>query len=291
MWNLHIDRALSVYLCHPLARRRGGRRLRIPILMYHSIREGKEGRSSYYQTNTSPQVFAQQMKLLREGGFRVLSADKAAETLPSGIKPSQSEAAVITFDDGYADFYRNAFPILTEHNFTATVFVITGLLKTQRACFKGTECLTLSEVRELHSQGISIGSHTVTHPELRLLPQDKLENELSGSKKALEDALGAPVKSFSYPFAFPEADRGFVRRLADLLNKCGYENGVTTILGTAHRGSNRWFLPRLPISSGDDPRSFRAKLEGGYDWLHGPQYLYKSIKGRMKLKQNKPEAE
>jgi hypothetical protein len=111
------------------------------------------------------------------------------------------------------------------------------------------------------------------------LKHDEVENELSQSKKILEDALGAPVKSFAYPFAFPEADRGFVSRLADLLNKCGYENGVTTILGTSHPGANRWFLPRLPINSQDDLRFLRAKLDGAYDWLHGPQYLVKTIKG------------
>jgi peptidoglycan/xylan/chitin deacetylase (PgdA/CDA1 family) len=245
--------------------------------MYHRIKEGTEGRHAYYETNTSPQVFAQHMKFLHEGGYKVLSLDKALQSITGD--DSSLKSVVITFDDGYADFYRHAFPVLTELNFTATVFVVTGLLKTQRTLFKGTKCLTLSEVRELHSQGFSIGSHTVTHPELKLLNQKEIENELSGSKKALDDALGAPVTSFAYPFAFPEADRGFVSRLEDLLKKCGYENGVTTILGTAHAGANRWFLPRLPVNSWDDPRLFRAKLEGGYDWLHVPQYVAKTVKG------------
>jgi peptidoglycan/xylan/chitin deacetylase (PgdA/CDA1 family) len=276
MLNLHIDRTLSVYLCHPFARRLNGwRRPRIPILMYHSIREGTEGRHAYYETNTSPRVFAQHMKFLHENGYRALGWDEALQEAPGA---ANQKSVVITFDDGYADFYRYAFPILSEHSLTATVYVITGLMKDQRTCFKGTECLTLSEIRELHSQGISIGSHTVSHPELKLLPQDEVEHELSESKKSLEDALGAPVKSFAYPFAFPEAERGFVRSLADLLNQCGYEYGVTTILGTAHPGANRWILPRLPVNSWDDLRFFRAKLEGAYDWLHGPQWIHKKLK-------------
>lgn len=277
MLNLHIDRAVSVYLCHPWVRRLNGlRRPRIPILMYHSIAESQDGRHSYYETNTSPRVFAEQMKFLHENGFRACIRVKAKKPTTRHLSP---KAVVITFDDGYADFYRNAFPVLSEYGFSATVFVITGLMKPHRMSFKGTECLTLSEVRELHSHGFSIGSHTVSHPDLNRLKQDELENELSGSKKALEDALGAPVKSFAYPFAFPEADRGFVSRLADLLNECGYEHGVTTILGTARPGANRWFLPRLPVNSFDDLRFFHAKLEGAYDWLHGPQYLLKTLKG------------
>jgi peptidoglycan/xylan/chitin deacetylase (PgdA/CDA1 family) len=246
--------------------------------MYHSIRDGAEGRHPYYETSTSPRVFAQQMRFLHEGGYRTL---KLAEVLQGAAGCHPEKSVVITFDDGYADFYRNAFPLLAEHGFTATAFVITGLLKAQRTCFKGTECLNLPEVRELHSQGISIGSHTVTHPELKLLRQDEVESELSGSQKTLEDALGAPVKSFSYPFAFPEADRGFVSKLADLLNKCGYENGVTTILGTAHPGADRWFLPRLPINSHDDLRFFQAKLEGAYDWLHRIQLASKILRSRF----------
>jgi peptidoglycan/xylan/chitin deacetylase (PgdA/CDA1 family) len=181
MPNLHIDRTVSVYLCHPLARRLNGwRRPRIPILMYHSIGESQNGRHPYYETNTSPQVFAQQMKFLRDNGYR---ADGCHTALQNATRRTNAKAVVMTFDDGYADFYRYAFPILTECCFSATVFVISGLMKPQRMSFKGTECLTLSEVRELHSQGISFGSHTVTHPDLRVLKQDEVERELSGSKK------------------------------------------------------------------------------------------------------------
>ena len=277
MPNLHIDRSVSVYLCHPLVRGLNGLcRPRIPILMYHSIAESQKGRHPYYETNTSPRIFAEQMRFLHDCGYRAQGWDTA---LQNSAGPTNAKPVVITFDDGYADFYRYAFPVLSEYGFSATVFVITGLMKPQRMSFKGTECLTLPEVRELHSQGISFGSHTASHRDLRLLKQDEVENELSGSKKSLEDALGAPVKSFAYPFAFPEADRGFVTRLAGLLNECGYDCGVTTILGTARPGANRWFLPRLPVNSFDDLRFFRAKLEGAYDWLHGPQYLFKTLKG------------
>jgi peptidoglycan/xylan/chitin deacetylase (PgdA/CDA1 family) len=130
----------------------------------------------------------------------------------------------------------------------------------------------------LHASGIGIGSHTVSHPDLRLLSDSALDYELTRSKQAIEDAIGDAVRSFAYPYAFPETDRGFVRRLADVLEKRGYEVGVSTIIGTAQRGDNRFFLPRLPINIWDDPQFFQAKLEGGYDWLHTAQYLLKTIK-------------
>jgi peptidoglycan/xylan/chitin deacetylase (PgdA/CDA1 family) len=287
MFNVHIDRAISVYLCHPFSRRLdGGRRPRIPILMYHSIGEGTEGRHPYYETHTSPRVFAQHMKFLRDNGYSSISLGEATDSLAAGRIIRRS--VVITFDDGYLDFYSHAYPILCEHGFTATVFVVTGLLKTQRAHFNGKECLTLSEVRELHSKGIGIGSHTVTHPELKFLKLDEVDNEITESKRTLEDAIGAPVKSFSYPFAFPEADRGFISCLEKILNKSGYQNGVSTVIGTAQRGDNRFFLPRLPVNSWDDLRFFQAKLEGGYDWLHFPQWVYKKLGHQLRSLQGPP---
>ncbi len=61
----------------------------------------------------------------------------------------------------------------------------------------------------------------------------------------------------------------------DVLENQGFENGVSTIIGRASKHSNQYYLPRLPVNSWDDPSLLRAKLEGGYDWLHWPQWLFK----------------
>jgi hypothetical protein len=66
--------------------------------------------------------------------------------------------------------------------------------------------------------------------------------------------------------------------LGELLRTSGYENGVTTIIGTAEPGANCLFLPRLPINSDDEPRLFEAKLKGDYDWLYAIQYVKKLVK-------------
>ena len=252
----------------------GQRRPRIPILMYHNIADCQARRHSYYRTYTSPLAFAQQMRLLHDNDYRTVSIQESLRDLALHKTPTKS--VVITFDDGYADFYRQALPVLNQHGFSATVYVIASLLKTQRTSFNGAECLTLAEVRELHSQGISIGSHTLSHPMLTRLSPCQLEEELCKSKTLLEDELGAPVKSFAYPFAFPETNRRFVCRLEHLLTRYGYADGVTTILGTVQPGANRYFLPRLPAHSG--VHLFRAKLVGACDWLHAPQYFAKTVK-------------
>lgn len=284
-----IDRLATIGLFHPLARAlRLQRNTRIPVLMYHSISENKGTRHPYYETNTSPAQFDQQMRFLREKGYSAISLAEAVDRLDSGsIERSQ---VVITFDDGFRDFYTAAFPILQKYGLTATVFLITGVTSSQRRRFKGYECLTWEEVRSLAANGISIGSHTVNHSELRLMSEAELDYELGQSKQAIEDKIGIAVTSFSYPYAFPESDRALLSRLKRALILHGYQNGVSTVLGRAGVNNNRYILPRLPINTWDDMHLFEAKLDGGYDWLHGPQWIYKTVQRTSFLGRREPAA-
>jgi peptidoglycan/xylan/chitin deacetylase (PgdA/CDA1 family) len=257
--------------------------------MYHAVQDGSTHPNPYYETNVSPQVFAAHIRQLREEGFRGVSLGEALDALKSGT--SDEKLIVITFDDGYRDFYEAAFPVLSENRFTATVFLMTSFVGDAASTFKGKQCLTWPQVRELAAHGIHFGSHTSTHPQLRVLPTERVEEELATSKQAIEDHLGAGIQSFSYPYAFPEPDWEFKRQLKDLLIKHGYENGVTTVLGTATDHSDPYFLPRLPVNTVDDSLFFQAKLDGAYNWVHGPQYLSK-LAGKLRghLLQGSPTA-
>jgi peptidoglycan/xylan/chitin deacetylase (PgdA/CDA1 family) len=155
------------------------------------------------------------------------------------------------------------------------MFLPTAYIGDTPGQFNGTTCLTWSQVRELHAAGIEFGSHTATHPQLTTLPAQDIEREIVSSKREIEDRLGAPVASFSYPYRFPEPDRAFRRGLRDTLMRAGFENGVTTIVGTADSVSDPLFLERIPVNSSDDGAFLTAKLGSGYDWLHGLQYASK----------------
>ncbi|MGI8965576.1 MAG: polysaccharide deacetylase family protein, partial [Limisphaerales bacterium] len=106
----------------------------------------------------------------------------------------------------------------------------------------------------------------------------EMERELRESKREIEDQLGTPVTSFAYPFAFPQADRIFVGRFRDALIETGYSCCLTTEVGLVHPGDDALRLKRLPVNSEDDIRLFRAKLEGGYDWLRIPQWTFKKLR-------------
>lgn len=275
--SLRFDRFATLYLFNPLQSLVASGNRSIPILMYHSITDDDEARlHPYYRTATSPVVFKQHMKQLRELGYRTLQMADAVKLLQGG--GSTRECAVVTFDDGYADFYRHAFPELNCHGFTATVFLPTAYIGMASAQFKGKDCLTWSEVRELRKYGICFGSHTVTHPQLSALDSRKVKDEIVSSKRMIEDKLGESVDSFSYPFAFPEADKPFIRLLRKHLVDSGYDQGVSTCIGTACSEEDSYFLSRVPMNSLDDIPLFSAKLQGGYNWLRKVQYFSKWLK-------------
>jgi len=158
----------------------------VPVLMYHSISNDPEtGISGYYRVNTTPAAFRDQMAFLSENGYRTLTVSQLVTALQSGKKPevgglrtedrSQPSAfLVITFDDGFHNFYTDAFPVLNEFGFSATMFLPTAFIGETRRPFvpqSGTsaspkQCLTWSEVQECHQAGIEFGSHTVNHPTL-----------------------------------------------------------------------------------------------------------------------------
>lgn len=272
-----LDRLATLYFTGPLQQLLGRKDgSRIPILMYHSVSDHLFGKSHpYYQINTSPSVFAQQMKWLHDAGYSTLSLSGLHQAIEEGNVPPRT--AVITFDDGYRDFVTEAFPPLRRYGFTATVFLATNRIQDTPARIEGVDYMTWREVREYHELGIEFGSHTVSHPDLRSLGPEEIDYEVCFSKESIEDQLGAAVRTFAYPFAFPEEDRSFVRFLEDLLKSHGFESAVSTILGRARGNDDRFFLPRLPINSWDDRALFHAKLEGSYDWLHWPQWLHKFV--------------
>jgi len=213
------------------------------------------------------------MRCLHQEGYRSIGLNELIKGFEVGSVLTKT--VVITFDDGYQDFLTEAMPVLKQHGFVATVFLATGRIQQTSMRLEGVDYLTWREVRELHQEGIEFGSHTVTHPDLRCLGPEQIEYELGYSKEVIEQHLGTSINSFAYPFPFPEENTDFTRLLLDELENQGFENGVTTILGRASLRHNRFFLPRLPVNTWDDQSFFRAKLVGGYDWAHWPQWFNK----------------
>lgn len=281
--------------------------------MYHSITDDPEpGVGGYYRLNTPPSMFRQHLRILRDEGFSVVDLasalgegkdDGASSIANEGASPEpptsraqipagqESRAtyirhpkklAVLTFDDGFHDFLANAWPALAEFGFTATVFLPTAFIGRERRAFKERKCLIWDEVRKLRDEGISFGSHTVTHPKLWELDSATLTAELRESRETLENELAEAIDSFAHPYAFPSDDANYVRRFRKTLLDSGYHFGVTTSIGCVRPGDDPLLLKRLPANGADDAALFRAKLHGAYDWLAWPQRTIKGLKKTLR---------
>lgn len=283
--NFHpqIDRLISIYAVEPLHDVFTPNQYpQLSILMYHSISNTDESNiNPYYRLCTSPIQFEEQLNFIKQNNYTILSLEQAVKGLFTDKLNGRN--VVITFDDGYKDFYTNAFPVLQKHGFTATVFLPVEFITNHNVKLKNMPHLSWNDIVELSQHGISFGSHTYFHRQLSELLPFEVELELKNSKRAIEEYLGITINTFSYPFAFPEARPEFVTYLKKCMLDCGYLYGVTTKIGTAQKEQDPLFFHRIPINSSDDLQLFKTKLEGNYDWLYLIQHATKKAKEKLQL--------
>jgi peptidoglycan/xylan/chitin deacetylase (PgdA/CDA1 family) len=285
--SFRLDRLFTIYGVAPFLRHRRIRKPFLPVLMYHSVSDDPEPDiHGYYRLTTSPARFREQMISLQDYGYTTVTLAEGLDRLRTKCtdhgRSDQDRNVVLTFDDGYLDFMTHAWPVLAEFGMMATVYLPTAFIGNQPKTFKGRECLTWTQVRELHGQRISFGTHTVNHPQLHDLNWADIQTELLDSRHCLEDQLGHPVHEFAYPYAYPSSDHLFCNRLDTTLQHCGYQHGVNTTIGTVIDGDNKMRLKRLPVNDCDDTTFFAVKLDGGYDWLETGQIIVKKLKHRLR---------
>lgn len=184
--------------------------LRLPVLMYHHIRDFSDP-SDQIGTNlsVSPTDFASQLDKISERGYKTITF----KDISSGNIPDK--AIILTFDDGYENFYQNAYPELKKRGMTAVSYIITDKV--------GTESyMTRDQIVEIEKYGIEIGSHTLSHPDLATASEARATKEITDSKKYLEELIGKKVISLCYPSG------KFNTSTEIIVKNAGYEYAVTT---------------------------------------------------------------
>ena len=160
------------------------------ILTYHNFSNNGSD-----QWTITPSLFESDMKWLVEQGYKGVSLKDFYEDI------EQEKVFVLTFDDGYRDFFDVAMPILDKLNFKATIFIVSGLIGFI-SCWRTADLqpplLNWDEIRNIANAGYEIGSHGVYHSDLFRLSREKLDQEIIESRKLIEGKLGVPVVSFSY---------------------------------------------------------------------------------------------
>lgn len=215
------------------------------IFAYHTISE------SQVENAVSAHTFFSQMQMLKDENYTVVSLNELElmrnERIPEGV-------VCITFDDGFKDTYTSAFPVLSEFNFPASVFVETasigGISKNHGEWF---DMLSEKELRLLSNSGlVSIQPHTHNHPRLTAVSSKAAKSEIQKSKDIIEDLTGNTCNHFAYPYGLQNS------ATQNILHDIGINNGYTTQHDLVYKKSNSLALGRLNIRSNMCLRSFLA---------------------------------
>jgi peptidoglycan/xylan/chitin deacetylase (PgdA/CDA1 family) len=223
--------------------------LEVPILMYHRVGVVNAGEPPITQRLTvAPSVFAAQLEWLQAEGFHAITQQQLFAALERGA-PLPHRPILITFDDGYRDVLWNAAPLLRRLHMPATAYVITGRISGPDPSF-----LTWPELLRLQRRGFDIGSHTVHHVELTLVPPTTAFAELEASRRTLERHLGHPVQWFAYPAG------AFDAAVVRLVARAGYVLAVTTKPGDAQSATAPLTLHRYEILGSTGVAGLQALL-------------------------------
>lgn len=213
----------------------------VPVLLYHAVTTAP-GRQIAPFTVT-PDEFARQLDLVLEAGYRCTTFGDLLRREREGDLPER--LAVITFDDGYADFATEALPRLSVRSLVSTLYLTTGWLEGGGTRSPGPtdRMLALSQLPELLEQRVELGAHSHSHPQMDTLQRRALEDELRRPKAILEDTLGRPVTTFAYPHGY---NGPRVRRAT---RESGYESGAG-VRDALHRpGEDVFAVSRLTVTA------------------------------------------
>ena len=246
----------------------------IPILMYHSI-------SSYASKEFRPcivpaEVFDKHLAYLEQNHYTSLTVTQLIQAMANDGSTLPPRPVVLTFDDGYADFYSAALPALQHHRFNATLYIATSFVEgTSRWLEKIGEgdrpMLSWEQLAEINSSGIECAAHTHTHPELDMLPPSTARDEIVRSKEVLEDHLGQRISSFAYPYGF------YSSRVMYIVRELGFDSACAIGRKMSSLQDNAYALARLMIW----PDTTVDMLETALSACRGP--LVASPVKRMRL--------
>lgn len=225
-----------------------GNQLRVPILMYHYISSNPDPADRARDSlATPPDKFDEQLKYLSDNGYTTLTLDTLYAALKNQVT-LPSKPIILTFDDGYIDFFINAYPILQKYRFQAMVFIPTGLMN------QGYY-LQWDQIRQMHGSGlIKFGAHSVHHYHLTSLSRQAALWEMAESKKVLQEKLGVPINFMAYPSGAANLET------IDLAKEAGYIGSVGTWRGYIQSEGTIFNMPRIRINGFIDIKTFTELL-------------------------------
>jgi peptidoglycan/xylan/chitin deacetylase (PgdA/CDA1 family) len=225
-----------------------GHSVKVPILYYHYIGNNPNpADKARDDLSVTPDKFDAQLGYLQHDGYTPIDLNTLFEAIRNqGTLPGKP--IILTFDDGYIDFYVNAYPILRKYNFKAVVFIPTGLVDTGYY-------LKWEQIKEMAGSGIiEFEAHSITHPNLVALTADKAAFEIIESKRVLTEKLGKPVNFFAYPYG------ASTPQLWNIVKNDGFLAGFGTWPSAIQAEGYIYNLPRIRIAGGYSLEDYKSRI-------------------------------
>jgi peptidoglycan/xylan/chitin deacetylase (PgdA/CDA1 family) len=256
----------------------------IPILLYHSVSDTPTG--DFGPFTVSPSQFAAHLDRLLAHGFAMLTIGQLLARVRAQ-EPLPERTAVITVDDGFADFEANAWPELQKRGINATLYMTAGAIGGRASWLAPLHAdqlpmLNQRQLVDLAAQGCEIGAHSMSHPQLDCLAGDQAAQEIRQCKEILEHVLGQSVDSFAYPHGHHD------REVRQMVVDAGYSSASAVKDALSHVDDDHFALARITVKSTFDetkldqvlagegfPRAWRRERLRTRGWRHVRRWQYR----------------
>ena len=234
---------LLLLLLHPVAAQyKNG----IPVLLYHHV---SDERTDMPELTLSVAAFERQVKRLRDAGFESIRLSEFLEYMAGKEVALPERPILITFDDGYEDNYRYAFPVLKREGFRAVIFMV-GIN------FDRKNRLTSAQIHEMQADGWEVGAHSMTHPDLAELTSEMMRREVTKSRRKVEQAARVSGVVFAYPGGHYSQD------VMEAVEAAGYQGAFSVLSGLNHpERDHAYLLRRIPVFRSTDFDRLMRNLE------------------------------
>ncbi len=226
--------------------------LKVPVLMYHYISDPPEDADKYRtDLSVSPDDFQDQMAYLAENGFEAVDFYDLSLAI-TGKRDLPEKPVIITMDDGYRDNYENAFPILQEHGYSATFFIVTQHIDDGNETY-----LSWDMVEEMADAGMRIEPHSKTHADLSIHERDYIIYEVLGSQETIAAHTGHTPRFFCYPGG------SYNDTTIEVLSELNFWGAVTTAGGKWLGYNERYEWPRIRMRNTTALAEFASFVDPG----------------------------
>ena len=223
----------------------------VPIIMYHRIDISPINSQYYVPTDK----FEAEMKLLRDWEYTPITTEMLIKAILEGAD-LPARPIIISFDDGNLDNYTNAFPIMQKYGFTGVLYIVGNYIGAENY-------MNADQIKEMAASGWEVGSHSMSHADLKFLEPQRQRYEVVESKKYLEETLGVPIKTIAYPFGTSNGS------IIDYAHFAGYIAGMSLGFTPDQGLGNLFTLQRREVKGTYDVKKFAFFLP----WQGDPIYL------------------